>query len=191
MKGSPSKQDILNAMKQIDLHGIPDGFDKSRYYYLIHPITQKTYPPKAVWGLATGRKDFNAQSAKRWLEAKSFFVHDIRLEKDSISFQKQIATALQDHEKRRVRLKTASPQAEAFQKVVTGYKRNPDVVAERLFLANGICETCHTPAPFHRKKNGTPYLEVHHVIFLSDGGDDTVENTQALCPNCHRKAHHG
>ena len=41
-----------------------------------------------------------------------------------------------------------------------------------------------------RKKDGTPYLESHHIIWLKDGGADSLENTVALCPNCHRKMHH-
>lgn len=43
-------------------------------------------------------------------------------------------------------------------------------------------------APFIDAK-GEPYLEVHHIIWLSHGGADTIENTVALCPNCHRKMH--
>ena len=34
-----------------------------------------------------------------------------------------------------------------------------------------------------------PFLETHHVIWLADGGDDSIENTVALCPNCHKKMH--
>ena len=44
------------------------------------------------------------------------------------------------------------------------------------------------PAPF-KKRNGEPFLEVHHVMWLSEGGSDSIENTVALCPNCHRKVH--
>ena len=44
---------------------------------------------------------------------------------------------------------------------------------------------------FNRKKDNTPYLEVHHIIRLADDGDDSVENAIALCPNCHREAHFG
>jgi len=44
------------------------------------------------------------------------------------------------------------------------------------------------PAPFN-KKNGDPYLETYHVIWLAEGGDDSIENTVSLCPNCHRKMH--
>lgn len=43
-------------------------------------------------------------------------------------------------------------------------------------------------APFKNKQN-EPYLETHHIEWLSQGGDDTIENTVALCPNCHKKMH--
>ncbi|GAA0237082.1 HNH endonuclease [Metaclostridioides mangenotii] len=35
------------------------------------------------------------------------------------------------------------------------------------------------------------YLEVqvHHIIWLSKGGNDDIDNTVALCPNCHKKMH--
>lgn len=70
----------------------------------------------------------------------------------------------------------------------TTYQRDANVVNYTLKRANGICELCEQPAPF-KKKNGSPYLEVHHVVQLSKGGDDTIENAVALCPNCHRKMH--
>ncbi|WP_429628901.1 HNH endonuclease [Tunturiibacter psychrotolerans] len=34
-----------------------------------------------------------------------------------------------------------------------------------------------------------PYLECHHIVWLARGGDDTIENTVAMCPNCHRRMH--
>jgi len=54
--------------------------------------------------------------------------------------------------------------------------------------AHGICQLCGKPAPFNRR-DGQPFLETHHVIWLADGGDDSIENTVALCPNCHTKMH--
>ncbi|HFQ5179900.1 TPA: HNH endonuclease [Vibrio vulnificus] len=42
--------------------------------------------------------------------------------------------------------------------------------------------------PFKNAK-GEPYLETHHIVWLAKGGDDTAENTVALCPNCHKKMH--
>lgn len=73
---------------------------------------------------------------------------------------------------------------------VTLYKRDPLVVAETLRLANGYCELCEVKSPF-KTKLGRDYLEVHHVIPLSKHGSDTVTNTVALCPNCHRMLHFG
>ncbi len=54
--------------------------------------------------------------------------------------------------------------------------------------ANGICQLCGQKAPFYNKE-GKPYLECHHIEWISEGGSDTIENTVALCPNCHRKMH--
>ena len=70
----------------------------------------------------------------------------------------------------------------------SGFRRSPDVAAWTLHHADGKCTLCNDPAPF-RTKRGVPYLEVHHVRPLSEGGPDTVDNAVALCPNCHRKAH--
>ena len=54
--------------------------------------------------------------------------------------------------------------------------------------AHGVCQLCGKPAPF-KGSNGEPFLETHHVIWLADGGDDSIDNTVALCPNCHKRMH--
>ena len=75
---------------------------------------------------------------------------------------------------------------------VTVRGRDRDVWKFTLRRADGTCELCEKPAPFHiPEPEGRPFLEVHHVTPLADGGPDTVENTVALCPNCHREAHKG
>lgn len=74
---------------------------------------------------------------------------------------------------------------------VVAYDRNPHVVRTVLKRAAGTCEDCGQPAPFNRTSTGEPYLEVHHKVRLADGGDDSVENALAVCPNCHRRAHYG
>ena len=66
--------------------------------------------------------------------------------------------------------------------------RSAEVVKETRKRANGVCQYCNQAAPF-TDKNGEPYLEVHHVIWLSRGGEDSTANTVALCPNCHAKMH--
>lgn len=75
--------------------------------------------------------------------------------------------------------------------LTTVYDRNPHVVVTILARASGTCESCGAPAPFSRRADGSPYLEVHHKVQLAHGGDDTVENAIAVCPNCHRRAHYG
>lgn len=89
------------------------------------------------------------------------------------------------------RLANAPRKPAIVQRLVSVFVRNPDVVAEVLDRADGKCERCPATAPFRRKSDGTPYLEVHHRVQLSAGGDDTVENSIALCPNCHRELHYG
>lgn len=68
------------------------------------------------------------------------------------------------------------------------YYRNIYISEYTKALANGICQLCGKEAPF-KDKQGLPYLESHHIKWLSNGGEDSIENTVALCPNCHRKMH--
>lgn len=71
----------------------------------------------------------------------------------------------------------------------TNYKRDANVVDWILREAGDRCESCGSEAPFITG-DGRPFLEVHHVRRLADGGSDTVENAVAVCPNCHRALHH-
>jgi 5-methylcytosine-specific restriction endonuclease McrA len=70
------------------------------------------------------------------------------------------------------------------------FKRSPRVVAQVLGKAEGRCDLCKRPSPFV-DANDEPYLEVHHVRLLSEGGVDRVYNAVAVCPNCHRELHFG
>ncbi len=84
---------------------------------------------------------------------------------------------------KRSRKKTSSRKTQT-----THYERDPWVKEYTLRKAKGICQLCNQPAPF-TKRNGDPFLETHHIIWLANDGDDTIVNTVALCPNCHRKMH--
>lgn len=53
-------------------------------------------------------------------------------------------------------------------------------------ISRGKCELCGNDAPF-KIPDGTPYLELHFVVPVADGGNNGIKNTVALCPNCHRK----
>lgn len=70
----------------------------------------------------------------------------------------------------------------------TVYYRDPVIAAAVKERAKGKCDLCEQPAPFSNAE-GLPYLEEHHLVRLADGGDDSIDNAVALCPNCHRKMH--
>jgi len=53
-------------------------------------------------------------------------------------------------------------------------------------LTGGRCELCGKPGPFIYE-DGLPYLELHYIDWLSEGGEQTAENAVVLCPNCNRK----
>ena len=73
---------------------------------------------------------------------------------------------------------------------IVSYARDPKIKAYVLQRANGICELCKKQGPF-LDKNGLWFLEVHHLLSLAQGGEDTIFNSVALCPNCHRELHYG
>ena len=68
------------------------------------------------------------------------------------------------------------------------YHRDPTIAAYVKKRANGHCQLCGKQAPFN-DSDGEPYLECHHIDWLSKGGMDSIDNCVALCPNCHRKMH--
>lgn len=93
---------------------------------------------------------------------------------------------------RQKRLTTIAKMSGSSKKITSeqvDYARSQEIRIEKLYESNGRCMKCGNVAPFF-SKDGLPYLEVHHVIPLSSDGEDTLENTIALCPNCHRKIHY-
>lgn len=70
------------------------------------------------------------------------------------------------------------------------YRRSQAVKDYVLSRSNGNCELCGKAAPFTRK-DGSPYLEPHHINRLSDGGLDHPKFVAAICPACHREIHYG
>ncbi|HEY8893144.1 MAG TPA: HNH endonuclease [Clostridium sp.] len=133
------------------------------------------------------------------IEKEHFYIikkmlEEINIQLNSISeFDKAVNESLRlSVEERRKRLESKKNSiSEKINTVSSGYRRNPDVVAEALERAQGRCGKCRKEGPFKRVSDGTIYLEVHHIIRLADGGEDTVENAIAVCPNCHRELHFG
>ena len=108
------------------------------------------------------------------------------LKKDQENISKSMQLSIDELEKK-IDAKAKKTPKTTFATSIR-YDRDPDVSALALKRANGYCQLCGNLAPF-LKKNGTPFLEVHNIRWLSKGGDDDKTNTVALCPNCHRKMH--
>ncbi|MDP2409432.1 MAG: HNH endonuclease signature motif containing protein [Pseudolabrys sp.] len=69
-------------------------------------------------------------------------------------------------------------------------ERSALIVEYARLRSEGFCEACDSPAPFIRR-NDDPYLEVHHIVSLAEGGEDHPKNVVAICPNCHARVTHG
>jgi len=144
----------------------------------------------------------NVEVFSKFVDTYSHTADPIELQEDKYSynsfekiltdFQSTVNKSLVDNAPdRNARLVKSRKYPTTSTATITVYSRNPDVVAHVLIRADGSCEQCREPAPFIRRSNSTPYLEVHHVDPLSNGGEDTIDNAIALCPNCHREAHYG
>ena len=93
-------------------------------------------------------------------------------------------------ELRQLALQRASPSASASERRINVRRRSEAIRAYVMKRASGVCEGCERDAPFVTSQ-GRPYLEAHHVSRVSDGGPDHPRWVIALCPNCHRRVHHG
>ena len=82
----------------------------------------------------------------------------------------------------------ASKKPKSYTTASVVYERDPKVAEHSKRRAAGKCELCGKPAPFTNAFD-EPYLESHHIVWLAHGGPDSIDNTVALCPNCHRKMH--
>lgn len=132
------------------------------------------YPLKYIWALVTNSepKSFNTRIARNELGKRNYSV----VNRNQFSTQGSVTGKIK-------------PGAKLV--LSMSYERSEEVKNAVLKRANGVCERCRTPAPFKRKKDKTPYLEVHHKKQLAHGGEDTIKNAIALCPNCHRYEHFG
>lgn len=173
--GNPRRTDAIDDPKHINDQLFRRGPKGNYAYELYQPETH------GIWEIYRSPQDNKLHT--RQVDGLSplhiRFENEVRLSK-----------ALSSVERKR-RLSEASVIPQQTTVTTNVYKRNPDVVAEVLSRAKGICEECRNDAPFNRRTDNSPYLEVHHRIPLADGGEDSVANATALCPNCHRRFHFG
>jgi 5-methylcytosine-specific restriction endonuclease McrA len=71
------------------------------------------------------------------------------------------------------------------------YDRDPLVITIARKRAGHRCEARNCAHPTFETSEGVAYTEVHHIIPLADGGEDTINNVACLCPAHHREVHLG
>lgn len=140
--------------------------------------------------------DTDPQTGSMWFVLNKLSSLEVDKPITDVEYNKAIQTKVKQAKRsndaeRKARLNQAPKKPESVAVITTTFKRNPDVIVEVLKRAKGVCEICCTAAPFIRASDESPYLEVHHMVPLASGGEDTVENAVAICPNCHREAHLG
>lgn len=188
-----TKSKIISAFNRFDAGEHPSPHGKPKRWY-VQGSNSNLYPLKHIYSLATGisSHEFHTRDARQQLQNLGFTVIDVSAyEEINEALDKAVKQSINEPQARQKRLQLASPIAQEKFVIQRIFLRNPDVVAETLVRANGFCEYCKSAAPFLRAKDSTPYLEVHHRTPLAKGGKDTVSNSVALCPNCHRQAHFG
>ena len=74
---------------------------------------------------------------------------------------------------------------------INDFVRDPYIVAAALARAQDQCEMPNCKSQLFQRDDDRSYLEVHHILPLGEGGDDTLINAAALCPSCHRELHFG
>ncbi|PFE56304.1 restriction endonuclease [Bacillus cereus] len=137
------------------------------------------------------QEDLNKQKRKVWIFPLSI------LNDNSYMAEEVIKKKKKNDQKKAGKLKGEALKGRAKKAVLACSKRNTltttfvrdEYVAQfAKERANGVCELCDQPSPFEDKE-GNPYLESHHVEWLSRGGKDSIYNTVGVCANCHRRLH--
>jgi predicted HNH restriction endonuclease len=192
------------AINNIDIDKVPDAVVLTKNS--IGCVLKNEYIERYIDFFSQSNKDFIKSAMNTYLLPQYRVAHSLGAveyifsefeEKTNIELQQIFEEKLRQAKKlNNKELQEKIDNAKTIKAVKTTiqqsvYDRNPYVVEFVLRRANGKCEKCKQPAPFLRDKDNTPFLEVHHIVSLSEDGNDTIENTIGLCPNCHRHAHYG
>ena len=166
------------------------------HLFEVFELREYTYQGVVVYngkGYQENQTDIDGNQRKVWMfplelkDGKPVRVNDTVIKKLQKTKQKSL---------RKLNTKQIKRLAESKKETAQSYRITETKSIERdeyiklyaLERADGNCQLCDKPAPF-LKKNGSPYLEVHHINYLANNGSDTIDNVAALCPNCHRKMH--
>lgn len=157
-------------------------------YFLLQPLSLNNLRKNGYKGNMQG-----SCRLKRFNPELSEYIHKIdKLQtSDEEFFDEELAEVIQEfsmHDLEKLARRYSKRKPEVRETKTEQYKRSAYVSAYAKRRAGQYCELCEEKAPF-LDNDGNPYLEIHHVVWLSNGGADSIDNTVALSPNCHRKMH--
>jgi hypothetical protein len=118
-----------------------------------------------------------------------FQSEDEALAEETRALEQNDLPALMSQYEKEVKTRPKRPRASATTAYV--FERSALVVAIARLRGNHKCEVPGCEHPLFVRADGTPYSEVHHIVPLSEGGEDVLSNVACLCPAHHREAHVG
>ncbi len=191
VKSTKKFSDPLYWLETQDLDNLKLLINKQDIWESFKIATTRIYDSKMV----TSHRN---HIAKNKIILADFYRHELHFSptKSNDEIEKELEEKVRQakktsKKKRQEILSKSNPKPTKITVRQTVFNRNQYVIVEVLERANGFCERCKNLAPFLKDTDNSAYLEVHHKKPLAEGGNDTVENAIALCPNCHRQAHYG
>ncbi len=177
--------EIVTAFEEFDNNGIPDGFHEAKKWFVAHPNTQKPYPAKIIWGLATSQRggDFTAHQARDALRKHGFECAAL----DPSDFAPDISQT--------------EPLIEGTERQATRTirERNPFArkrCIDRYRSQNGgrlACLACDIDFSEVYGKLGEGFIHVHHLDPLAEATGERIVSPEfdlvPVCPNCHAMIH--
>lgn len=88
------------------------------------------------------------------------------------------------------RVKAANPKPAGRLTSTTVYDRDPAIIAFARRRSGYKCEVPGCEYEGFVKDDGGQYIETHHIVPLSEKGEDSAHNVAAVCPNCHSALHY-
>lgn len=184
--GQTGDQDI-NHMQNRTLN---ESNDTNIEVYLFEAFVQREHIYRGRVKLVAEPYQSEQFNRKVWifplgfLEEKTVVSEDLTKKRDENQEKEAVKLSDQELYERAKKIKNAGQR----KVTTTVYERHIHVSEYVKRRAKGRCDLCGNSAPFNDRR-GNPYLECHHVHWLSRGGEDSIDNAVALDPSCHRKMH--
>jgi 5-methylcytosine-specific restriction endonuclease McrA len=104
---------------------------------------------------------------------------------DEYSLERELSTGGPAYEEV-LRRDHTGPSEQRRQRLLALAPRDRELVKDLHERYSGGCQLCAFDSPV---VYGTPSAEAHHIVYLSRGGEDSLENMVLICPNHHTVIH--